>query len=90
VLLRYFPLDSVRFAFGAAVMELSSTDCGFGTFAEREFVAEEVVWRKLAAAAEGARTASDALWARRATDWPGSTAPASLIATRVPDAVLDS
>jgi 5-methyltetrahydropteroyltriglutamate--homocysteine methyltransferase len=46
---------------------IAGTDCGFGTFAGREYVAEEVVWLKLAAAAEGARIASDALWGRRGT-----------------------
>jgi 5-methyltetrahydropteroyltriglutamate--homocysteine methyltransferase len=46
---------------------IAGTDCGFGTFAGREYVAEEVVWRKLAAAAEGARIASDALWGRHTT-----------------------
>jgi 5-methyltetrahydropteroyltriglutamate--homocysteine methyltransferase len=45
---------------------IAGTDCGFGTFAGREYVAEEVVWLKLAAAAEGARIASDELWGRRA------------------------
>ena len=44
---------------------IASTDCGFGTFAGREYVAEEVVWLKLATAAEGARIASDELWGRR-------------------------
>ena len=44
---------------------IAGTDCGFGTFAGREYVAEEVVWLKLAAAAEGARIASLALWGRR-------------------------
>ena len=46
---------------------IAGTDCGFGTFAGREYVAEEVVWLKLAAAAEGARIASGRLWGRRAT-----------------------
>ncbi len=41
---------------------IAGTDCGFGTFAGREYVAEEVVWLKLAAGAEGARIASSALW----------------------------
>ncbi len=41
---------------------IAGTDCGFGTFAGREYVAEEIVWLKLAAAAEGARIASDAAW----------------------------
>ena len=39
---------------------IAGTDCGFGTFAGREYVAEELVWLKLAAAAEGAKLASDA------------------------------
>lgn len=45
---------------------IAGTDCGFGTFAGREYVAEEIVWLKLAAAAEGARIASAALWGRAA------------------------
>jgi 5-methyltetrahydropteroyltriglutamate--homocysteine methyltransferase len=43
---------------------IAGTDCGFGTFAGREYVAEEFVWVKLAAAAEGARIASHRLWGR--------------------------
>jgi 5-methyltetrahydropteroyltriglutamate--homocysteine methyltransferase len=43
---------------------IASTDCGFGTFAGREYVAEEVVWLKLKAAADGARIASKALWGK--------------------------
>ena len=46
---------------------IAGTDCGFGTVAGREYVAEEVVWFKLAAAAEGARIASAALWGRHTT-----------------------
>ena len=45
---------------------IASTDCGFGTFAGREFEAEDVVWAKHAAAAEGARIASSRLWGRSA------------------------
>jgi 5-methyltetrahydropteroyltriglutamate--homocysteine methyltransferase len=41
---------------------IAGTDCGFGTFAGREYVADEIVWLKLAAAAEGARIASRRLW----------------------------
>ncbi|MFO1029052.1 MAG: cobalamin-independent methionine synthase II family protein [Acetobacteraceae bacterium] len=41
---------------------IAGTDCGFGTFAGREYVAAEIVWVKLAAAAEGARIASRRLW----------------------------
>jgi 5-methyltetrahydropteroyltriglutamate--homocysteine methyltransferase len=43
---------------------IAGTDCGFGTFAGREYVAEQIVWVKLAAAAEGARIASRRLWGR--------------------------
>ena len=43
---------------------IAGTDCGFGTFTGREYVAEDVVWAKLAAAAEGARIASGRLWGR--------------------------
>jgi 5-methyltetrahydropteroyltriglutamate--homocysteine methyltransferase len=43
---------------------ICGSDCGFGTFAGREYVAAEIVWYKLAAAAEGARIASAALWGR--------------------------
>jgi 5-methyltetrahydropteroyltriglutamate--homocysteine methyltransferase len=46
---------------------IAGTDCGFGTFAGREYVAEEIVWVKLAAAAEGARIASRRLWGREGT-----------------------
>lgn len=45
---------------------IAGTDCGFGTFAGREYVAAEVVWAKLASAAEGARIASQRLWGRSA------------------------
>ena len=43
---------------------IAGTDCGFGTFAGREYVAEEVVWLKLKSAAEGAAIASRRLWGR--------------------------
>jgi 5-methyltetrahydropteroyltriglutamate--homocysteine methyltransferase len=43
---------------------IAGTDCGFGTFAGREYVAAEIVWYKLAAAVEGAHLASAALWGR--------------------------
>jgi 5-methyltetrahydropteroyltriglutamate--homocysteine methyltransferase len=46
---------------------IAGTDCGFGTFAGREYVAEEIVWVKLAAAAEGARIASRRLWGGAST-----------------------
>jgi len=41
---------------------IAGCDCGFGTFAGWEMVADSVVWAKFAALAEGARMASDKLW----------------------------
>jgi 5-methyltetrahydropteroyltriglutamate--homocysteine methyltransferase len=40
----------------------ASTDCGFGTFAGYEWVAEDVVWAKLKTARRGAEIASARLW----------------------------
>jgi 5-methyltetrahydropteroyltriglutamate--homocysteine methyltransferase len=45
---------------------IASTDCGFGTFAGREWVAASVVWQKLASLREGADIASARLWGRSA------------------------
>jgi 5-methyltetrahydropteroyltriglutamate--homocysteine methyltransferase len=45
---------------------IASTDCGFGTFTGREWVAASIVWKKLAALREGADIASAALWGRAA------------------------
>jgi 5-methyltetrahydropteroyltriglutamate--homocysteine methyltransferase len=41
---------------------IASTDCGFGTFTGREWVAASIVWKKLAALREGADIASARLW----------------------------
>lgn len=41
---------------------IASTDCGFGTFAGLDMVADSVVWAKLAALAEGARRATRRRW----------------------------
>jgi 5-methyltetrahydropteroyltriglutamate--homocysteine methyltransferase len=41
---------------------IASVDCGFGTFAGSEMVADSVVWAKLGALAEGARLASARLF----------------------------
>jgi 5-methyltetrahydropteroyltriglutamate--homocysteine methyltransferase len=41
---------------------IASTDCGFGTFAGWEMVAESVVWAKMRALKEGAEIASSRLW----------------------------
>jgi 5-methyltetrahydropteroyltriglutamate--homocysteine methyltransferase len=41
---------------------VASSDCGFGTFAGSEFVAEDVVWAKLKSCVEGAEIATRRLW----------------------------
>jgi 5-methyltetrahydropteroyltriglutamate--homocysteine methyltransferase len=43
---------------------IASTDCGFGTFTNREWVLEPVVWLKLAALRQGADIASARLWGK--------------------------
>jgi 5-methyltetrahydropteroyltriglutamate--homocysteine methyltransferase len=43
---------------------IASTDCGFGTFTGREWVAPSIVWKKLASMREGANLASAELWGR--------------------------
>ena len=45
---------------------IASTDCGFGTFTNREWVVEPVVWLKLKALRQGADLASQRLWGRSA------------------------
>ena len=42
---------------------LAGSDCGFGTFVGRITVDPRIVWVKLEALAEGARLASQELWA---------------------------
>lgn len=49
-------------AMGDRSRVVASVDCGFGTFAGSDIVADSVVWAKLATLAEGARLASDRLW----------------------------
>jgi len=44
---------------------VASTDCGFGTFTNREWVLEPVVWLKLKSLSEGAAIASQRLWGRK-------------------------
>jgi 5-methyltetrahydropteroyltriglutamate--homocysteine methyltransferase len=44
---------------------IASTDCGFGTFTGREWVAPGIVWKKLAALRQGADIASAKLWGRK-------------------------
>jgi 5-methyltetrahydropteroyltriglutamate--homocysteine methyltransferase len=43
---------------------IASADCGFGTFTNREYVIEPVVWLKLKALRQGADIASMHLWGR--------------------------
>ena len=45
---------------------IASTDCGFGTFTNREYVIEPAVWLKLKALRQGADIASAHLWGRSA------------------------
>jgi 5-methyltetrahydropteroyltriglutamate--homocysteine methyltransferase len=45
---------------------IASTDCGFGTFTNREWVVEPVVWLKLKTLRQGADIASQRLWGRSA------------------------
>jgi 5-methyltetrahydropteroyltriglutamate--homocysteine methyltransferase len=49
-------------AVGERERVIASTDCGFGTFAGREWVAAPIVWKKLAALRQGADIASAQLW----------------------------
>jgi 5-methyltetrahydropteroyltriglutamate--homocysteine methyltransferase len=45
---------------------IAGVDCGFGTFAGWEWVAEDVVWLKLKTLREGADLASERLWGKKA------------------------
>jgi len=53
-------------AVGERERVVASTDCGFGTFTNREWVIEPAVWLKLRALREGADLASAKLWGRKA------------------------
>ncbi|MBI1205395.1 MAG: methionine synthase [Rhodopseudomonas sp.] len=44
---------------------IASTDCGFGTFTNREWVIEPAVWLKLKSIREGADIASSRLWGKK-------------------------
>src|SRR5262249_10721823 len=51
---------------------IASTDCGFGTFTNREWVVEPAVWLKLRSLREGANIASARLWGKpKARSWFG-------------------
>ncbi len=56
--------EAVR-AVGERERVIASTDCGFGTFTNREWVIEPVVWLKLRAIREGADIASQRLWGKK-------------------------
>ena len=56
-------IEHVAEALGDPHRVLAGADCGFDTSAGRGRVAEDVVWAKLAALAEGARLASRRLFA---------------------------
>jgi 5-methyltetrahydropteroyltriglutamate--homocysteine methyltransferase len=52
-------------AVGERARVIASTDCGFGTFTNREWVIEPAVWLKLRALREGADLASAKLWGKK-------------------------
>jgi 5-methyltetrahydropteroyltriglutamate--homocysteine methyltransferase len=52
-------------AVGERERVIASTDCGFGTFAGREWVIAPVVWKKLEALRQGADLASTRLWGKK-------------------------
>jgi 5-methyltetrahydropteroyltriglutamate--homocysteine methyltransferase len=52
-------------AVGERERVIAGTDCGFGTFTNREWVIEPAVWLKLAALRQGADIASARLWGRK-------------------------
>jgi 5-methyltetrahydropteroyltriglutamate--homocysteine methyltransferase len=52
-------------AVGERERVIASTDCGFGTFTNREWVIEPAVWLKLRALREGADLASAKLWGKK-------------------------
>ena len=56
--------DAVR-AVGDRERVVASTDCGFGTFTNREWVIEPAVWLKLRALHDGADLASQRLWGKK-------------------------
>jgi 5-methyltetrahydropteroyltriglutamate--homocysteine methyltransferase len=58
-------IDEAVAAVGDRERVIASTDCGFGTFAGREWVAPSVVWAKLRTLREGADLASQRLWGKK-------------------------
>jgi 5-methyltetrahydropteroyltriglutamate--homocysteine methyltransferase len=58
-------LEEAVAAVGDRERIIASTDCGFGTFAGREWVAPSVVWAKLNTLRAGADLASQRLWGKK-------------------------
>jgi 5-methyltetrahydropteroyltriglutamate--homocysteine methyltransferase len=58
-------IDEAVAAVGDRERVIASTDCGFGTFTNREWVVEPAVWLKLRSLREGADIASQRLWGKK-------------------------
>ena len=56
-------------AVGERERVIASTDCGFGTFTNREWVIESAVWLKLKSLCEGAHIVSQRLWGKKTAAW---------------------
>lgn len=59
-------IQEVVSAVGDRERVIAGTDCGFGTFTNREWVIEPAVWLKLKSLRQGADIASGRLWGRSA------------------------
>jgi 5-methyltetrahydropteroyltriglutamate--homocysteine methyltransferase len=59
-------IETAVAAVGDRERVIAGSDCGFGTFAGWEWVAEDVVWAKLKSCRQGADIATARLWGRKA------------------------
>ena len=59
-------IEAAVAAVGDRERVIAGVDCGFGTFAGWEWVAEDVVWLKLKTLREGADIATKRLWGKKA------------------------